>query len=260
MSNETTQATAAGSSSQSRVGVIKASRYGDEEEDDVCVEEKFHLRKKDFSRTIVLSMGRNEACQLGFPTPNMHGLAVPKGINAILRSAGMEEGYERVESVESISNDERGYTIFLTNFRSHFYVCGSEMIIKKKKKKKGGGKQKQQQNELFPPLNYPTKVPLHWKDQNDYIQQVSLGSNHLFVLTHTGKIYGLGSNFSYQLGYPKSNYASQLVRVSINCGESIKSITCGVDCTFFITTSGSVFAAGDNEYVSRFRFTICDTS
>ncbi|EFC39909.1 predicted protein [Naegleria gruberi] len=198
-------------------------------------------RKKEFSKTLVLSMGRNHCHQLGFSNQNAQSIYYPKYLNPTLRMNGLEEGYEKVEHVYCVSNDTRGYSVFLTSSRKHLFVCGSTQNLKKKKKK-------QQPDELFPETTAPTKLPFVWKDSEDFIDKITLGSEHLFVLTNKGKIYGLGSNKCFELGLPKERMYDQLSRITINNGEVIRKIVCGESCTFFITSANYVFASGLNNY------------
>lgn len=257
-----------GYSSKFKCGVLKASRLVSDEDDQddqqasatsdlyatyynsALLSGDQIVTKKDITKTIILALGRNETSCLGFPSQNVHAISYPKYLNPILRSCGVKEGYERVESIHTLSNDERGYTVFLTNFRKHFYVCGGEMKPKKKPKKKSDKKKQQPQDELFPPLSNPTAVPFHWKDDDDFIEQVALGNQHFFVLTKKKKLYGLGSNKHFELGLPKKKFTEQLIRVSVNNGDIVESVVCGVNCSFFITNLGKVFCCGDNGYVS----------
>ncbi|KAG2388229.1 hypothetical protein C9374_001079 [Naegleria lovaniensis] len=248
--------------SQLKCGVLKASRLVTDEDDattsdyyttyynnSALLGEAQTVTRKVFTKNIVLALGRNETNNLGFTSQNAHAISYPKYLNPILRSCGVKEGYERVESIHTLSNDERGYTVFLTNFRKHFYVCGGEMKSKQKKqKKKSNDKKKQhQQEELFPPLLNPTAVPFLWKDEDDCIQQVALGNRHFFVLTKK-RLYGMGSNMKYQLGLPKKKFTEQLVRVNVNNGDIVENVVCGVNCSFFITNLGKIFCCGDNDY------------
>ncbi|KAL9656963.1 hypothetical protein ABK040_007054 [Willaertia magna] len=130
------------------------------------------------------------------------------------------------------------FTIFLTENpeisknRKHFYICGGSNL---------------NGNDLFPFLNKITKVPLQWKEETDFITTISLGNNHLLILTKNGHVYGFGNNFNYQLGLPKKKYLNQPIKLNVNFYDKIKKIKAGNLVSYFITSTNALYGCGSDE-------------
>ena len=86
---------------------------------------------------------------------------------------------------------------------------------------------------------------------NITISQIACGQNHTMFLTNDGNVYGVGSNFNYQLGYSNSR-ASQLTPRYLSWFReggnniTISQIACGGDHTMFLTDDSNIYGVGYN--------------
>lgn len=88
------------------------------------------------------------------------------------------------------------------------------------------------------------------KPEEKKILDITAGSRHSLLLTHTGKIYGFGDNSRGQCGFEKSrSNLPQLVPTQGLFGEKeakARFIFCGETHSAFITTHGELYVWGSN--------------
>lgn len=77
------------------------------------------------------------------------------------------------------------------------------------------------------------------------IKNISCGSMHNIILTHSGEIYSWGSNRDGQLGLDHKN--NTLIPQKINL-ENVKKIKCGEYHCVALTHSGEIFSWGDYRF------------
>ena len=79
------------------------------------------------------------------------------------------------------------------------------------------------------------------------IIDISCGDSHTLVLLKNGLIYGWGYNFYDQLGLNEKRINNEPKPIEITQNqEKFKYIYCYADCSFAITTEGSLFSWGNN--------------
>ena len=77
------------------------------------------------------------------------------------------------------------------------------------------------------------------------VKSVKVGSEHTLFLTHTGELYGCGSNMDGQLGLGKDvERTSELTLIDSN----VQFIEAGTYCSFYTNTSGEIKFMGNNAY------------
>lgn len=78
------------------------------------------------------------------------------------------------------------------------------------------------------------------------IKQVAVGDEYSLFLTESGEVYGVGKNYSANLGLgdTRTRYNPE----KLNLSEKIKSIGAGEDCAYAISQNGKVFLWGSNLY------------
>ncbi|MDF1654443.1 MAG: hypothetical protein P1U34_04955 [Coxiellaceae bacterium] len=88
------------------------------------------------------------------------------------------------------------------------------------------------------------KVPVPF----DYlIDSVAVGEEHILLLTKEGRVFGYGLNQDGELGLGGAKLGSVLEEVSVAPDVSIKAIATGCEHSVFLTTTGDVYACG-NQY------------
>eukprot|EP01043_Picozoa_sp_COSAG02_P043017 COSAG02_NODE_3710_length_6342_cov_30.226494_1_plen_957_part_00 len=80
------------------------------------------------------------------------------------------------------------------------------------------------------------------------IRQVACGGHHSLLVTEEGRARGFGKNNSFQLGVSgkKFSFAPMLLD-ELPDGEVIRSISCGMEHSLAITTSGNAYGFGRNK-------------
>jgi alpha-tubulin suppressor-like RCC1 family protein len=114
-------------------------------------------------------------------------------------------------------------------------------------------------------------TPLHlsWFHEganNIKISQIACGNGHTMFLTDDGNVYGIGRNYSYQLGYSNSR-ADQLTPRYLSWFReggnniTITQIACGYSHTMFLTDDGNVYGVGKNsDYQLGYSITTAEQS
>ncbi|KAL3312710.1 putative E3 ubiquitin-protein ligase herc4 [Cichlidogyrus casuarinus] len=82
------------------------------------------------------------------------------------------------------------------------------------------------------------------------IIQISLGLEHSLALTETSHLFAWGANFQGQLGlsYVSAEPISQPQELSQLCGLPVRQICAGGNHSLILTTSGSIYTWGSNEF------------
>ncbi|XP_041971239.1 probable E3 ubiquitin-protein ligase HERC4 isoform X2 [Aricia agestis] len=80
------------------------------------------------------------------------------------------------------------------------------------------------------------------------IAQIACGSNHTFVLSKSGAVFGWGKNFNGQLGLQDRENRCYPTHLKPLRNVKVCHITCGEDFTAFLTLDGGVFTCGAGEY------------
>lgn len=81
------------------------------------------------------------------------------------------------------------------------------------------------------------------------VTAISSGEYHSLILLANGNVYGIGSNWRYQLNLPQREASESPVLIP-NI-KNIISIACGDDFSLFLHRDGTVWGCGDNEYGQR---------
>ncbi len=93
----------------------------------------------------------------------------------------------------------------------------------------------------------PTKVQINFN-----IKQIVCGNAFAVILTDSGKVYSVGSNYYGQLGlqsdYKKTSVVTTFTEVKAVSGLNIKQIAAADYATYVLTNEGDVYAFGDNYY------------
>ncbi|XP_073943044.1 HECT and RLD domain containing E3 ubiquitin ligase 4 isoform X2 [Choristoneura fumiferana] len=80
------------------------------------------------------------------------------------------------------------------------------------------------------------------------IAMITCGSNHTFVLSKSGAVYGWGKNSHGQLGLQDKDNRCYPSHLKILRNARVCHIACGEDYTVFLTLEGGVFTCGSGEY------------
>ncbi|XP_047510210.1 probable E3 ubiquitin-protein ligase HERC4 isoform X1 [Pieris napi] len=80
------------------------------------------------------------------------------------------------------------------------------------------------------------------------IALVTCGSNHTFVLSKSGAVYGFGKNGHGQLGLQDKDNRCYPTHLKSLRNVKVCYISCGEDFTAFLTLDGGVFTCGSGEY------------
>jgi alpha-tubulin suppressor-like RCC1 family protein len=90
-----------------------------------------------------------------------------------------------------------------------------------------------------------SKIKVYDGKIRERIKQVSCGSKHVLILTHSNKLFAFGSNNYHQLGL-KCDYCITPEKLTISETHRIKQISCGDSHSSFLTWSGKLFLWGSN--------------
>ncbi|OAF63819.1 hypothetical protein A3Q56_08474, partial [Intoshia linei] len=76
---------------------------------------------------------------------------------------------------------------------------------------------------------------------------ISIGLNHIIVLTNEQRVYAWGSNIYGQLGIDNNvtAFAKNPVYIKYLTNKYIISVTCGDECSFFLSKTGLVLSCGN---------------
>ena len=88
-------------------------------------------------------------------------------------------------------------------------------------------------------LNKENNKPININIKNQIIKQISCGSEHNFVLTHDGLVYGWGNNRLGQIGCGKE-LGEKISITRLTSLPIIKSIYCSFCISFALTDNGMV--------------------
>ena len=95
------------------------------------------------------------------------------------------------------------------------------------------------------------RFPIYKEDPNDTIRKVSCGDCHFIILTHSGRVFVYGRNYSGALGLGHTNDVFDQV-IELNYKEILKTeativdVQCGESHTVFKTREGQIFGCGFN--------------
>jgi alpha-tubulin suppressor-like RCC1 family protein len=93
------------------------------------------------------------------------------------------------------------------------------------------------------PCPQPRRVKL-----NEELGQFASGWNHNLALTKDGRLFVWGINEKCQLGLGDDQDRDTPVPLEMPNSIPVKYITCGRDCSFAVTSDGSLFGWGVNDY------------
>lgn len=95
-------------------------------------------------------------------------------------------------------------------------------------------------------LDLPTKVHF-FEPENIRVKQISAAINHTLFLTEDGKVFGVGSNSSGQLGLGQAiTSAVQPMMVDELLQQDIEQVAAGNQHSLFLNKTGEVFTCGSN--------------
>ena len=99
--------------------------------------------------------------------------------------------------------------------------------------------------------NTPTLISFTGLQSGETIQNVVAGVSHSLAFTTSGRVYAWGGNYNGQLGDGTSTSRNTPTLISftgLQSGETIQSVVAGGYHSFAFTTSGRVYAWGNNVY------------
>ena len=103
------------------------------------------------------------------------------------------------------------------------------------------------------PFTVPTDVSISFAlNPEETITLLSLGAQHAFLYTSTGRLFAWGYNTENQLGDPLPEVAYMPMDINMFLGllpdETIFSVDAGYSSSIFITSLGRILAVGDSRY------------
>jgi hypothetical protein len=99
-----------------------------------------------------------------------------------------------------------------------------------------------------PVLSYPVRYPSLPIDPSARVSQAASGLKFLVILTSDGKLFGLGSNHSQQLGTSVGTYTNTVRQLTLETRFPVVQLACGNKHTLLRCSDGSVYSAGDNSF------------
>lgn len=99
--------------------------------------------------------------------------------------------------------------------------------------------------DVIPQYHFPTPLRTYMPSGTTSVA-VAAGQSHSLALTATGSVYAFGYNGKGQLGDGNDNDSSLPVEVSLPAGVTITAIAAGWEDSLALTSTGSVYAWGDN--------------
>lgn len=99
------------------------------------------------------------------------------------------------------------------------------------------------------PIPIEIKHPAALQDANVVIEKCAAGRAHSLLVSDQGEVFTLGNNSYGQCGRPIIKDEDYLANGTVHFmsrigGERVRDVFCGQDHSFFLTTSGRVFACG----------------
>ena len=99
--------------------------------------------------------------------------------------------------------------------------------------------------------NSPTLISFSGLQSGETISNVNAGSNHSLAITTNGRVYAWGANGNGQLGdgtIDQKTTPTLIAFPGLESGETIRSVSAGLNHTLAVTTNGRVYAWGANRY------------
>lgn len=92
--------------------------------------------------------------------------------------------------------------------------------------------------------------PVFLNFENDPLQDIAVGPNHILAVSRSGKLLAWGDNSQYQLGLPDIN--DIMVPTIVEIPEEVVSVYTGFTHSYVFGKSGRLYAFGSNRYGQLF--------